>query len=54
MFLKKLNIELLYDPGILLLGIYPEKNSNLEGYMHPSVHYSTFTIAETWKQLNAN
>ena len=25
MFLKKLNIELLYDPEILLLGIYLEK-----------------------------
>ena len=24
-FLKKLNIELLYDPAIPLLGIYPEK-----------------------------
>ena len=24
-FLKKLNIELSYDPAILLLGIYPEK-----------------------------
>ena len=25
-FLKKLNTEVLYDPAILLLGIYPEKN----------------------------
>ena len=25
MFLKKLKIELPYDPAILLLGIYPEK-----------------------------
>ena len=25
-FLKKLKIELLYDPAIPLLGIYPEKN----------------------------
>jgi hypothetical protein len=25
-FLKKLEIELLYDPMILLLGIYPIKN----------------------------
>ena len=25
-FLKKLKIELLYDPVIPLLGIYPEKN----------------------------
>jgi len=25
-FLKKLKIELPYDPAILLLGIYPEEN----------------------------
>ena len=25
-FLKKLRIELLHDPAIPLLGIYPEKN----------------------------
>jgi hypothetical protein len=24
-FLKKLKVELLYNPGILLLGLYPEK-----------------------------
>ena len=28
-FLKKLKIELLYDPGILLLGIYPKKIKTL-------------------------
>ena len=26
-FLKKQNTELLYDPAIQLLGIYPEKNT---------------------------
>ena len=25
-FLKKLKIELLYDPEVPLLGVYPEKN----------------------------
>ena len=25
-FLKKLKIELLYDPAVSLLGVYPEKN----------------------------
>ena len=25
-FLKKLKIELLYDPAIPIMGIYPEKN----------------------------
>ena len=31
-----------YDPAILLLGIYPEKNenTNLKRYMYPSVHSS--------------
>ena len=41
-FLKKLNIELPYDPAIPLLAIYPEKikNTNLKRCMHPSVHSS--------------
>jgi len=33
MFLRKLKIELPYDPAIPLLGIYPEKNHNLKMYM---------------------
>ena len=41
-FLKKLKIELPYDPAIPLLGIYPEKmKSNSERYMYPDVHSST-------------
>ena len=41
-FLKKLKTELLYDPAIPTLGIYPEKkNHNLKRYMHPHVHCST-------------
>ena len=47
-FLKKLKIELPYDPAIPLLGIYLEdKNSNLKIYMHTSVHFmaALFTIA---------
>ena len=39
-FLKKLKIELAYDPAVPLLGIYPEK-TNLKRYMHPNVHSST-------------
>ena len=40
--LKKLKIELSYDPAIPLLDIYPEDgNSNLKRYMHPNVHHST-------------
>ena len=39
-FLKKLKIELPYDPAIPLLGIYlKEKNpTNSKGYMYPYVH----------------
>ena len=43
-FLKKLKIELPYDPAIPLLGIYPKrppKNTNTKRYMHPNVHSST-------------
>ena len=50
-FLKKLKLELPYDPAVPLLGIYWEKTLNLKRWMHPSVHSSTFTIARTWKQL---
>ena len=39
-FLKKLKIELSYDPAIPLLGIYPEK-CGLKGYMHLNVYCST-------------
>ena len=41
-FLKKLKIELPYDPAIPLLGIYPKnktkQNTNSKRYMHPNVH----------------
>ena len=42
-FLKTLKIELLYDPAIPLLGIYPEKMKTLiqKRYMHPNVRSST-------------
>ena len=34
--LKKLRIELLYNPAILLLGIYPDyENTDLKRYMYP-------------------
>ena len=39
-FLKKLKIEVPYDPVITLLGICPPKykNTNSKGYMHPYVY----------------
>ena len=39
--LKKLKIQLSCDPAIILLDIYPEKNSNSKRYIHLSVHHST-------------
>ena len=42
--LKKIKIELLCDPAILLLGIYLEKmkkkTKQFQRYMHPNVHRS--------------
>ena len=46
-FLKKLKIELLYDPAILLLGLYPEKMKTLickDTYI-PVFIAALFTIA---------
>ena len=49
-FLKKLKIELPYDPGILLLGIYPEKTINQKESFTTVFIAALFTIARTWKQ----
>ena len=40
-FLKKLKIELTYDPAIPLLGICLEKKHDTKRYMHPNVHCYT-------------
>ena len=40
-FLKKLKVELPYDPAIPLLGIYPEKTINSKRVMHHNVHCSS-------------
>ena len=40
-FLKKLKVELPYDPAIPLLGIYPEETIMQKENMHPNVHCST-------------
>ena len=49
-FLKKLKIELPYDPAIPLLGIYPEKTIIQKRVMYHSVHCSTIYNSQTWKQ----
>ena len=48
-FLKKLGIELPYDPTIKLLGIYPEKTI-IEKDAFPKFIAALFTIARMWKQ----
>ena len=49
-YLKKLKIELSYDPAILLLGIYPEKTIIQKDRCTPMFIAALFTIARTWKQ----
>ena len=49
-FLKKLNIELPYDPAILLLCIYPQKTISQKDTCTPMFIAALFTIARTWKQ----
>ena len=49
-FLKKLKIELPYDPAIPLLGIYPEKTIIQKDTCTLMFIAARFTIAGTWKQ----
>ena len=52
MFIKKLKIQLPYDPAILLLGIYPEKTKTLirKDTCTSMFTAALFTIAKTWKR----
>ena len=50
-FLKKLKIELPYDPAIALLGINLEKTKiRKDIYMHQMFTGAVFTITRTWKR----
>ena len=49
-FLKKLKIELPYDPAIPLLGIYPEKTKIQKESCTTMFTAALFTIARAWKQ----
>ena len=49
-FLKKLKIELPYDPAIPLVGIYPEKSIIQKESCTKIFIAALFTIARTWKQ----
>ena len=49
-FLKKLEIELPYDPAIPLLGISTEKTRFERDTCTPVFTEALFTITRTWKQ----
>ena len=49
-FLKKLKMELPYDPAISLLGIYPEKTVIQKETCTTMFTAALFTIARTWNQ----
>ena len=49
-FLKKLGIELPYDPAIPLLGIHTEETRIERDTCIPVFTVALFTIARTWKQ----
>ena len=49
-YLRKLNIELPYDPTVPLLGIYLDKSFVEKDTCTPKFIVALFTIAKTWKQ----
>ena len=49
-FLKKLGIELPYDPAIPLLGIHTEETRRERDTCTPTFMAALFIIARTWKQ----
>ena len=49
-FLKKLEIELPYDPAIPMLGIYTEETRIERDTCTPMFIAALFIIARTWKQ----
>ena len=49
-FLKKLEIELSYDPAIPLLGIQTKETRTERDICTPVFIAALFTIARTWKQ----
>jgi len=49
-YLRKLNIELPYDPTIPLLIIYPDKTFIEKDACTRMFIAALFTIARTWKQ----
>ena len=50
-FLRKLKIELPYNPAVSRLGIYQDKTVILRDIYTPVFVAALFTIGKTWKQL---
>ena len=50
-FLKKLEIDLPYDPAIPLQGIHTKETRIERDTCTPVFDTALFTIARTWKQL---
>ena len=53
-FLKKLEIEMTYDPAIPLLGIHTEETRIESDMCTPIFTAALFTIARTWKNLHVH
>ena len=53
-FLKKLKIELPYDPEIPLMDIYPEKTIIQKDTCTTMFMAALFTIARTWSNLSVH
>jgi len=49
-YLRKLNLELPYNPTIPLLGIYPAKTIIQKDTCTPMFIEALFTITKLWKQ----
>ena len=51
-FLKKLKMDILFDPAIALLGIYPKENEIIirKDLCTPIFIAGQFTIVKIWKQ----
>ena len=49
-FLRKLKMELIFDPAIPLLGIYLVKTITRKDTCTPMLIAALYTIAKTWKQ----
>ena len=49
-FLRKLKIELPFDPALRLLGIYPEKTITQKDTCTTMFTAELYTIAKTWEE----